>query len=156
MKFLNIIKNTNLNDNDLGIYFTDIESYYNQFDNIYVNNDLYYHILNENTMPDYEDLTLESYDVTNLGKISIINSSHISFNDILVSNNSYLSGSGIFVYESNNITLNTIRTNNNIYGIRIESSEKKKLRVFKIMLKFVQVFFHILNFSEFYRDSFFF
>jgi parallel beta-helix repeat protein len=116
----NQISNNVLNSNGIGLYFADTDSYYNTAEDNTVNGDIYYHYLNEEGIT-IQNLILQAPYVSNLGKISIINSTDITLSDVTVRNNNETGGAGLFLYETNGGTIDDFHAENNVYGIRMDS-----------------------------------
>ncbi len=121
----NKINHNTLVDNNLGLYFSDSESYYNEIDDNLVNGDLYYHFVNM-VGGTFEDKVLKASGVGNLGKISLINCSNLILKNVTLENNEL--GAGLFLYNADNNSLN-VTASNNAYGIRLESSDNNDIDV---------------------------
>lgn len=110
-----INNNTIDGSEDAGIFFDGEDTYFNSIDNNTINGDRYHHYVNQNNIDIY-GLTLEAEDVSNTGKISIINSSNVNLMNLILSGNSK-AGSGIFIYRTDYLTINNVTLRNNTYGI---------------------------------------
>ena len=122
----NKINDNTLEDNNLGLYFFDSESYYNEIKGNLVNGDLYYHFVSDMVGGIFENKVLNAFDVSNLGKVSLINCSNFILKNLTLENNEL--GAGLFLYISDNNSLN-ITASNNVYGIRLESSYNNDIEV---------------------------
>ncbi len=119
--------NNSLQDNlvvkvgDVGFRFSGEESYYNDFRNNTVNGDLYLHYVNE-VNPTIAGLHLSAQNVSNLGKISVINSTGAILEDLTLTNGS--KGAGLFLHRTNLTSIQNVTTMYNAYGIWIDASSQ--------------------------------
>jgi len=105
----------------IGFNFKDVFSYYNAVENNTVNGDTYYHFVDADDVM-INDLHLDAYGVSNIGKISLINSTDITLHNVTCTNNSR--GAGLFYYGTIVGNLDKVNTSENKYGIWLVSSHK--------------------------------
>lgn len=105
-------------------------TFYNTLQNNMVNGDIYYHYVNAKGIK-IKNLNLNAQKVSNLGKISIINSNNANLEDLVLSNNSpgiYNSpGIGLFLYNSSNANINNITSSSNNNGIYLAYSSNNTI-----------------------------
>jgi len=102
-----------LNGNTIsGFRFIGATNYYNTIKDNTVNGDTYYHLVNENGVV-LENIVSTASNPSNLGWVSVINSTGITLNNLELANNN--AGSGIFVFQTtdSNIIENDISNNRN-------------------------------------------
>jgi parallel beta-helix repeat protein len=121
----NISCNVMGNSSTTGIGFIDIKSVYNTIKNNMVNGDVYYHLVNENDTV-VDGLNLNAPKVSSLGKISVISSKNVTLRNLILTNNSGASGSGLFLYDSN-ASMSNINSSSNYYGIRLYYSSNNTI-----------------------------
>jgi parallel beta-helix repeat protein len=97
-----ITNNQIFNNARFGLYFVST-AYFNFFQNNLVNGEGYYHYTNQNSVV-LENLFLTARNISNIGKINLINCSGFTVRNSIILNNNYGNqyGSGIFLYNSDN------------------------------------------------------
>ncbi len=108
----------------IGFNFKDFISYYNTVKNNTVNGDTYYHFVDVDGIV-INDLFLDANGVSNIGKISFINSTDITLHNVTCTNNSR--GAGLFFYSAIIADLEDVNVSENKYGIWFISSHKHSI-----------------------------
>ncbi|RLI84722.1 hypothetical protein DRP07_00205 [Archaeoglobales archaeon] len=111
-----LISNSIINPMGSGIFFNGIESYYNDIIGNTVNGEPYLHYVNAKNIW-IANRTLVAENVSNLGKITIINSTQVTLRNLVLSNNSK-GGSGLFLYDVSFANVYDLTSENNVYGIK--------------------------------------
>jgi len=95
------------------------------YQNNTVNGEKIYYYFNDNTMQSVTVEPLTTANVSNVGKISLIQCSNFRIDDNILSNNKYIDGgipSGIFLYDSTDNTISNNDVMNNYQGIYLYNS----------------------------------
>ena len=119
----NTISNNEIDGSSVAGFYIDGDSYYNSIVDNKVNGDYYYHYVNARDLI-IEDLILDAPKVSSLGKISLINCTNVTLRNLTLANNYE---AGVFVYQSNDITIDNNTASNNWDGIRLDSSSNNTI-----------------------------
>jgi parallel beta-helix repeat protein len=107
-------------------YFSDSSSYYNIIEGNTVNGDIYYHLVNRDSVV-IENLILTAGSPSNLGWISVINSTNMTLKNLKLANNYATSGSGLYLYQTTNSIIDNVTTYSNGKGIYLDSSNNNTI-----------------------------